>query len=103
MLLSLPQQAWEVLPIAALIGSLIGLGTLARGSELTVIRATGVSVARLAVAALAAALVLMGSRVSLGEFLGPPLQQAAKGAQGVRQIQRLSFGSGGGRGYATAT
>ena len=30
-------------PITALIGSLLGLGTLARGSEITVIRATGIS------------------------------------------------------------
>ena len=47
-LLNLPQFAFELLPIAALIGALIGLGSLARGSELTVIRATGISIARLA-------------------------------------------------------
>ena len=38
-LLNLPQLAYELLPITALIGSLLGLGSLARGSELTVIRA----------------------------------------------------------------
>jgi len=41
--LNLPQQTWELLPIAALIGSLLGLGVLARGSELTVLRSSGVS------------------------------------------------------------
>ena len=40
-LLNLPQQAWELLPISALIGTLVGLGALARGSELTVMRAAG--------------------------------------------------------------
>ena len=39
-LLNLPQQAYELLPITALLGSLLGLGTLARGSELTVMRST---------------------------------------------------------------
>ncbi|MGH8277069.1 MAG: LptF/LptG family permease, partial [Steroidobacteraceae bacterium] len=47
-LLNLPQQAYELLPITVLIGSLLGLGSLARGSELTVVRATGVSIARIA-------------------------------------------------------
>ena len=35
---TLPEQAWALLPVAALIGSLLGLGSLARGSEITVIR-----------------------------------------------------------------
>ena len=52
-LLNLPQQAFELLPITVLIGSLLGLGSLARGSELTVIRATGVSIGALAGMALA--------------------------------------------------
>ncbi len=42
-LLNLPQQAAALLPLSALIGSLIGLGQLARGSEITVVRATGIS------------------------------------------------------------
>ncbi len=45
--MNLPQQAFELLPVTVLIGSLVGLGTLARGSEITVIRATGISIARL--------------------------------------------------------
>lgn len=95
-LLGLPQVFWEVLPIAALIGSLIGLGQLARGSELTVIRATGVSVRRLAIAALAAALVLMVTEVAVGEFLGPPLEQAAKQSKAFAKYTDMSFGGGGG-------
>ncbi|HLW24947.1 MAG TPA: LptF/LptG family permease, partial [Steroidobacteraceae bacterium] len=37
--LNLPQQAFELLPIGALIGALMGLGQLAAGSELVVTRA----------------------------------------------------------------
>ena len=40
-LLNVPQQVYELMPIAVLIGSLLGLGALARGSELTVMRACG--------------------------------------------------------------
>ena len=65
-LLNLPQQAFELLPITVLIGSLLGLGSLARGSELTVIRATGISILRLAGAALIAGLLLIGIEVLLG-------------------------------------
>lgn len=77
-LLNLPKLAWQVLPIAALIGSLLGLGTLARGSEITVIRATGMSPWRIAGAAGVAALLLMGLQIGLGEFLASPLQLAAQ-------------------------
>ena len=45
--LNLPEQAFELLPIGALIGALMGLGNLAAGSELVVTRASGVSVWRI--------------------------------------------------------
>ncbi len=50
-LLQLPQQAYELLPIGALIGAIMGLGGLARDSELTIVRAAGVSVGRIALSA----------------------------------------------------
>ena len=43
-LLNLPQQLYEFMPIGVMIGALLGLGALARGSELTVMRAAGISV-----------------------------------------------------------
>ena len=95
-LLSLPQQAFELLPITALIGSLLGLGSLARGSELTVIRATGVSIGHLAGMALLAGLVLVGVAVILGEFLGPALQQTAREQKAFSNQSNVSFGSHGG-------
>jgi len=94
-LLNLPQLAYELLPIMALIGSLLGLGSLARGSELTVIRATGVSVARLAGIALSAGLILIIVEVLLGEFLAPPLQQAAREQKAFSKLANVSFGGGG--------
>jgi len=95
-LLNLPQQAFELLPITVLIGSLLGLGSLARGSELTVIRATGISILRLAGAALIAGLILTGIEVLLGEFLAPPLQVAAREQKAFAKYSDVSFGGGGG-------
>jgi lipopolysaccharide export system permease protein len=95
-ILNLPQQAWQALPIAALIGALIGLGSLARGSELTVMRATGISVVRLAAAALGAAFILITFEVALGEFLGPQLAQAAKQFKAFNKFTDMSYGSGAG-------
>ena len=94
-LLNLPQQAFELLPITVLIGSLLGLGSLARGSELIVIRASGVSIVRLARTALIAGLLLIGLEVLLGEFLAPPLQVAAREQKAFAKYTDISFGGGG--------
>src|SRR5262245_31050344 len=58
-LLNLPATLLQFLPVAALLGALLGLGQLARGSELTVMRASGVSIARICGAVLLAALLLL--------------------------------------------
>jgi len=95
-LLNLPEQAWALLPASALIGSLIGLGSLARGSEITVIRATGISPQRIALAALMAATLLIGFEVALGEFIAPHLQLAAKQKKTFSKFADVTFGKGGG-------
>lgn len=94
-LMNLPQQAWELLPIGALIGSLLGLGQLARASELIVLRGAGVSIARLAGSALIAGLVLVALEVVVGELLAPPLEQAAKQEKAFERFSNVSFGAGG--------
>lgn len=91
-LLSLPQQIWDLLPISALIGALLGLGSLARGSELTVMRAAGWSVWRVARGVAAAGIVLLVMAVTLGEWLAPPMQQLAKQQKTILK----SAGQGGG-------
>jgi lipopolysaccharide export system permease protein len=92
--LNLPQQVYELLPITALIGSLLGLGHLARGSEITVVRATGVSVTRLAGTALIAAAILIAFEGLLGEFVAPQLQEAANQQKAFSQFNSVGFGGG---------
>jgi len=90
-LLNVPQMAWDLLPIATLVGSLVGLGTLARGSEITVMRASGVSVARLAGSCLMAGIVLLGVQLLLGEALAPPLQAAAKQQRALQRFADMNI------------
>jgi lipopolysaccharide export system permease protein len=95
-LLNLPQQVYEFLPVTALIGSLLGLGSLARGSELVVIRGTGVSIQRIAGAAAIAGLILIGVQLLLGEVLAPPLHEAAKEQKAFSKFNNVTFGGGSG-------
>ena len=46
--LRLPNLAFEMLPVAVLIGSLLGLGGIAANSEIIVMRASGMTVTQLA-------------------------------------------------------
>ena len=73
--LNLPQYAFDMLPIAALIGSLLALGNLARSMELIVVRAAGVSVARIAMWVAGAGVMLMILTGVLGELVAPQMEQ----------------------------
>lgn len=95
-LLNLPQQFSELLPIGALLGALVGLGNLARGSELIVIRASGVSVWRVAGTAALAGTLLLVCGALLGEFLAPPLKNYARQLKTFGKFSELSFASGSG-------
>lgn len=77
-LLRLPQLLFEMLPIAALIGGLLGLGALANNSELVVMRTAGLSVAKLAGMVAVSGVVLMIFTGLVGEFIGPPLDYFAR-------------------------
>lgn len=77
-LLNLPQYAFDLLPIASLIGALLALGNLARSLELIVVRAAGVSTFRIALWVGTAGLALMAMTVVIGEFVAPPLEQYAR-------------------------
>ncbi|MEX1201501.1 MAG: LPS export ABC transporter permease LptG [Methylophaga sp.] len=81
LLLSMPKRMYELLPIAALLGSVLGLGTLASQSELVAMRAAGVSVAFINKAVMLVALILLVVAVLLGEVLRPVAEQKALALQ----------------------
>lgn len=94
-LLNLPQQVWELLPISALIGALLGLGNLARGSELVVMRTSGLSVWRLARPVAVAGVLLALGGTLMGEMLGPPMQQLARQQKAFAKFSDISFAGSG--------
>jgi lipopolysaccharide export system permease protein len=76
--LLVPGRIYELMPIAVLIGTLYALSTLARQSEITVMRAAGMSTA-----SLLRTLGLIGSlfvvlTFVLGEYVVPPAESAAQ-------------------------
>lgn len=75
--LTIPRRLYELIPFACLIGSLVGLGLLANSSELTIVRAAGVSVKRIVWMALRPAIVFILLAVGLGEYVAPYTEQLA--------------------------
>ena len=88
---NLPEQAFELLPIAAMIGALMGLGNLAAGSELVVTRASGVSVWRTAWPVGLAGLTMALAMYGLGEYVAPPMAQWAKREKSTAKLADISF------------
>lgn len=68
---TIPRRLYDLFPTAAVIGSLLGLGRLAASSELTALRAVGLSRRRLSMAVALAIALLTGLMVVNGETLGP--------------------------------
>ncbi len=90
-LLFLPQQAYELLPVGALIGAIIGLGGLARDRELIVVRAAGVSVARIAASSAMAGLVIAALLWVIGEYFAPPADQYARQHKIFSRFSEMEF------------
>ncbi|MFZ5656094.1 MAG: LPS export ABC transporter permease LptG [Pseudomonadota bacterium] len=66
-----PRRGYELFPTAAVIGALMALGQLATSSELTALRALGLSRRRLTLSVAGAIAVLTAAMVFSGETLGP--------------------------------
>lgn len=76
--LQIPGSAVGYLGFAALIGCLIGVGGLSNSSELTVIRAAGVSTLQIVGMVLKPTLVIIVLGMLVSEFIAPNLEQVAQ-------------------------
>lgn len=77
-LLTIPGSVHEYVPLSALIGSLAGMGLLASNSELIVMRASGLSLGKLAEYSCRPVIVIIVISMLLGEFVAPETDKWAK-------------------------
>ncbi|MFP8965543.1 LPS export ABC transporter permease LptG [Pokkaliibacter sp. CJK22405] len=83
LLYSSPASLYEMLPVSALMGALIGLGLLAANSELTIMRAAGLSLTQLARSLMYPTLLIMILVLAVGEWLVP---YALPKAESIRAV-----------------
>lgn len=76
--LTIPRRVLDMVPMAALLGSIIALGMLADKGELIVMRAAGLSVQRICFSVLATGALLMLATGILEEYVAPPMEQHAR-------------------------
>jgi lipopolysaccharide export system permease protein len=76
--LLMPAHAYELMPIAALIGTIYALSKLAANSEFTIMRVSGMTTRRLGDAVLVVALGLVALAYVFGEIIAPPAEDLAQ-------------------------
>lgn len=81
--LTLPRRIYDYLPLGAFMGCLVGLGAMASSSELTVIRAAGVSLKRIVWSAMKPALVVVFLGIGIGEYVAPTTERIAQSNKAV--------------------
>lgn len=84
-LLTLPRRIYEFIPLSSLIGCLLGLGILASSSELTVMRAAGISTLGIIFSVMKPVLLIIAFALGLGEFVVPHTEQQAQSHRQVAQ------------------
>ncbi|HEV8353706.1 MAG TPA: LptF/LptG family permease [bacterium] len=92
----LPYFAVYSLPMATLLASLLAVGRLSDGQEITAMRTSGVSLRRIAVPMVIAGLAISVAAILTGEFIVPRAEEAyrqalARTLRSQRNIQRLLF------------
>jgi lipopolysaccharide export system permease protein len=94
--LNLPGYLVQLLPVAALIGALLGLGNLARGSELVVMRASGITTLQFCRWLGVAGILLAMLMLVVSEFVAPPLGKYARQMKVFNKFSEFSFAGSGG-------
>ncbi len=76
--LTIPRMAYQVFPVSALLGALVGVGGLAAANELVAFRTSGISRLRLSLAALAGTMLVTVPVMIMGEWVAPAAEQQAR-------------------------
>lgn len=91
--LRLPGLAYQLFPIAALLGSLMGLGGMMERNEIAVIRCAGVSRERVVWSVMKAGLVVVALAMFVGEVVFPPAEGQARELRALASTDRSSSSS----------
>lgn len=83
--MTVPRRIYDYLPLGAFMGCLVGLGAMASSSELTVIRAAGVSIRRIVWSAMKPTLVIVIVGLLIGEYVAPPFERMAQSQKAMAQ------------------
>jgi lipopolysaccharide export system permease protein len=94
-LLTAPYRLLQLTPVSMLLSSLLALGALARGSELTAFRSLGVSEARIVGGLVKLALPIIVVLFLVAQFVIPAAQQLAQRQQAVALNGAVPLASGG--------
>lgn len=87
-----PRLAYQIFPVSALMGSLLGIGSLAGANELVAFRISGVSRLRLAAAGMAGSLLLTIPVLVIGEWVAPDADQQARAFKLSRIVGQVIIG-----------
>lgn len=90
-LLTIPGIVNQLLPIASLLGCVIGLGILASNSELIALRSAGVSLKRIVWSVMKVAIIIVSFGLLLGEWLAPISDQLAVTMRSVAISNQISL------------
>ncbi len=82
--LQIPLSIYRYMPFAALVGGIIGLGSLAATSELITMRAAGVSLLRITLSILKPILLLIIVALMLAEYIIPTTEEYAENRRSLK-------------------
>ncbi len=91
--LTAPRVFYELIPSAALLGSLFVLGAMANNREIVSMRAAGMSVYDIIKSVLLAGFLLVVFSILIGEFVAPPAERAAQILKTTSENKQVSIGN----------
>jgi lipopolysaccharide export system permease protein len=91
-----PRLAYQIFPVSALMGSLLGVGGLSSANELVAFRVSGVSRLRLAVAGMAGTLIVTLPVMAIGEWVAPDAEQQARAYRLSQLVGQVIIGGSSG-------
>jgi lipopolysaccharide export system permease protein len=86
-----PQSMYELFPMAALLGSLMGMGGLSANSELVAMRASGLSIWRIIRSVLQVGVLMLIVAVFVGEVVAPVAERQGQQLRTAAMNRSVSF------------